>query len=285
MEKINNRTKYPVDLSGTGYGQVSVIRLKNPNTYRILADQIYECKCSCGVVIDAKRSTILARRTVSCGCVQRIASKQASVKHGDSRSGKNGRAKRLYKIWGGMRTRCSPRCDRGSYHLYYGKGIRVCDEWKEYKVFRDWAVSHGYAENLSIDRIDSNGNYEPSNCRWATPHEQLMNTSRNVVVDYNGEKRLLYELAEELGIDYRVFYERIRRGYSANDVVKYKDKHGAELMSKKVAKFDLEGNLLKVYNSMSEAALEVSGTTMSGNIRKAILGKINHAYGFKWEYA
>lgn len=95
---------------------------------------------------------------------------------------------RLYRIWRGMQNRCYyPSHPR--YKLYGKRKIRICAEWFQFSAFRDWALANGYTDNLSLDRIDNNGNYEPSNCRWVTPKEQARNTSWNLpveLVDPNG---------------------------------------------------------------------------------------------------
>ena len=105
--------------------------------------------------------------------------------------------KKLYKIRTKMIERCTnPNCDR--YKDYGGRGIKICDEWlNDYDSFVDWSKMNGYKEGLSIDRIDNNGNYEPSNCRWITRKEQGRNTTRNRFITYNGETKTLSELREE----------------------------------------------------------------------------------------
>ena len=92
---------------------------------------------------------------------------------------------RLYNIWSLMKRRCdNPKMN--NYEHYGGRGISYCNEWKNFEPFRDWALSHGYADNLSIDRIDVDGNYEPSNCRWATKREQVINRRHTGWVGYEG---------------------------------------------------------------------------------------------------
>ena len=97
---------------------------------------------------------------------------------------------RIYSIWRHMNDRCY-NTNNEWYHLYGGKGIKVCDEWKDYHTFREWALSNGYADNLSIDRIDNNGNYCSNNCRFADAVTQGNNTSRNVFVEYEGKTQTI----------------------------------------------------------------------------------------------
>ena len=120
---------------------------------------------------------------------------------------------RLYRIWNSMRQRCeNPKAI--SYKYYGGKGIFVCDEWKEFKNFLAWALNNGYADNLTIDRKDSDGNYEPSNCKWATYKEQQNNTSYNRLYTHNGETLNIMQWAEKTGMSPNMLYKRLLRGWS-----------------------------------------------------------------------
>lgn len=109
------------------------------------------------------------------------------------------------------------RCDNPkaiSYKRYGARGISVCEEWQEFKPFYDWAMANGYQENLTIDRIDNDGNYEPSNCRWATNKEQQNHTSYNRLYTYKGETLTIAQWAEKAGISRNMLYKRLLRGWS-----------------------------------------------------------------------
>lgn len=121
---------------------------------------------------------------------------------------------RLYRIWANMKTRCY-NTHSTHYKRYGGRGITVCEEWKnDFKAFYDWSMTNGYAENLTIDRIDNNGNYEPLNCRWVTVKEQSANRCNNRYVAIEGETKALSEWCEIYNINYKTVRDRLRRGCS-----------------------------------------------------------------------
>ena len=123
---------------------------------------------------------------------------------------------RLHPVWRNMKGRCyNPK--HCKYPIYGGRGITVCDEWRNsFQAFLDWAIANGYQEGLSIDRIDVNGNYEPSNCRFATREEQARNKRNNRYLTYNGETRTIPDWADVVQIPYMVLYSRIQyHGWSA----------------------------------------------------------------------
>lgn len=132
--------------------------------------------------------------------------------------------KRLYSIWHNMKSRCY-YTHAEKYKYYGGRGITVCDEWRDdFNAFYNWAINNGYKDDLTLDRIDSNGNYEPKNCRWATIAEQNNNSKKNNYIAYNGETKTAAQWAREYGIEPHLFNTRIRRGWSFERACKKGDK-------------------------------------------------------------
>lgn len=162
-----------IDLVGNKYGRLTVIEfveLKNHKTY-------WKCICDCGLTVIVTGNNLRSGNTKSCGCLHResVASVgTANAKHNESHNHKT----RLYGIWAGMRQRCN-NPNKDAYKYYGGKGVKVCEEWNDYSKFKEWALSNGYNDNLSIDRIDANGNYCPLNCRWLTISENTARANKN----------------------------------------------------------------------------------------------------------
>ena len=126
---------------------------------------------------------------------------------------------RLYETWKNMKRRCyDPTNKRAKF--YSEKGVRVCDEWlDDYSAFREWAMANGYNDNLTLDRIDNDGDYCPANCRWATAKIQANNQSRNRLLTYMGETLTMSEWADKLGITYGTINHRVQRGWSMERIV------------------------------------------------------------------
>lgn len=137
-----------------------------------------ECKCDCGNIVKCRLTSIVQGKTVSCGCYKAEKARERTIcrnyKHGNGNNNY-----RLFRIWSAMKTRCyNVNCK--SYVDYGGRGIKICDEWlNDFAAFEKWSLDNGYTESLSIDRINVNGDYESSNCRWATYEEQAANRRNN----------------------------------------------------------------------------------------------------------
>lgn len=136
-----------------------------------------------------------------------------SVKHGDAR---RGNVQRLYRIWANMISRCE-NPNKPDYKYYGAKGISVCDEWKCYENFQQWATNNGYLDNLTLDRKDGAKNYCPDNCRWITIKQQQNNKQNNHRLEFNGETHTIAEWAEILQIDRATIKDRLRAGWDIKD--------------------------------------------------------------------
>ena len=128
-------------------------------------------------------------------------------------------------VWIGIKQRCLNKNNK-SYKNYGGRGITICKDWENnYKSFQEWAIQNGYKPNLSIDRINNNGDYEPHNCRWTTRLEQNRNTRRTHYIEYNGKKYIMKDLAKLLNINYYTFANRILTyGWSIQEAIEGKRK-------------------------------------------------------------
>lgn len=160
-------TKRLRDLSGLKFGRLTAIADVGSERNR----RMWLCRCECGNDVVVASSSLRLGNTKSCGCITRDGTAQA--KHGYCGT-------RLYRIWKGIKSRCNILSST-DYKWYGAKGVSVCGEWSEFEPFKEWALKNGYSDNLTIDRIDPFGNYEPSNCRWATTAQQNMNQRRNAV--------------------------------------------------------------------------------------------------------
>lgn len=188
-----------IDLTGQKFGRLTVLERAGSDKKK---NATWRCKCDCGKEKVIIGESIRHGKTTSCGCILAEFNSNRLKTHGS-------KPERLYRIWCGMMTRCYNQNTK-RYTDYGGRGIQVCEEWKQFEVFRDWAIKSGYSEHLTIDRIDVNGNYHPTNCRWATMQEQANNTRRNHRFEYNGETHTLSEWARILNIPRGVIKDRLR---------------------------------------------------------------------------
>lgn len=138
------------------------------------------------------------------------------MQHGDARVGKTAR---LFNIWRDILKRCNPNCNEHAIKQYAARGISVCEEWKDYPTFKVWALANGYRDDLSIERKDVNGNYEPKNCKWATRTEQARNRRTTRWIEHNGQKKSLAEWIEITGVTRSAFHSREARGWTATQAL------------------------------------------------------------------
>ena len=160
------------DLIGQRFGKLTVVDKLGKNYRRAM---MWLCRCDCGAMTKATTTTLRNGHVRSCGCL-RIKDRQTV----------GGKPIRLYRIWKNMKKRCYNA--NTTDYLYYGaRGITVCDEWHDFSPFRAWALENGYTDELTLDRINNDGNYEPANCRWATWKEQAKHRRPNGSVIRNGK--------------------------------------------------------------------------------------------------
>lgn len=134
------------------------------------------------------------------------------MKHGLYK-GEDGKKTRLYGIWEDMKSRCLNSNNR-RYSNYGGRGISISEKWNNYLEFHNWAINNGYSENLTIDRINVNGNYEPSNCKWSTQKQQANNRTNNVYITFENKTLTRQQWSEILGFEKHVLKNRIKRNWS-----------------------------------------------------------------------
>lgn len=253
------------DLSGKRFGRVTVIkRVENKNN-RVA----YLCKCDCGNEFITLSQHLVSGCTKSCGCLNREKASKRMAKmsktHGFSHT-------RLYGIWKNMRGRCLREYST-AYNAYGGRGIKICKEWDDFQTFHDWACANGYSDELTIDRIDVNGDYCPENCRWIPFEQQANNKRTNHFIVHDGKRKSIAEWANELGFSYSKLKYRIRKGMDEKLIF------SKRTFSKKVVLCVETG---KIYPSVSVAGKE-TGVHPSG-IATCCRGERKKAGGFSWKY-
>lgn len=196
---------------GNRYGRLVVLDLKGSFLIRGRKRLIYKCKCDCGSVCEAEVDQLTGQRKRSCGCLKKEHIKRKNYKHGLSRV-------REYNIWLCMKSRCFNPGD-ASFFRYGGSGITVCDRW--ISSFENFIEDMGMAPSRdhSIDRINSKGNYEPSNCKWSTWIEQNYNKEATIKVVYNGQNMSLMNWARTQGLNYASARLNYKKGLSLEEII------------------------------------------------------------------
>lgn len=198
-----------LDLTGQRFGRLVVIKEAGRSSDGHVR---WLCKCDCGNYTSTPSTKTLRNGTCrSCGCIERERPNKQT--HGKSNT-------KLFAVWNAMKQRCYNPNNR-SYKNYGGRGITVCQEWKEdFQTFYDWAIANGYKKGLEIDRIDVNGNYEPDNCRWTTSKKNNNNRRNNVKIKIGREEHTVAEWSEITGIPRSTILERFRSGKPLEEILK-----------------------------------------------------------------
>jgi len=188
-----------MDIIGNKFGRWTVLAFSH---YKSNSRGIYLCRCDCGTEKLVGRPTLISGTSKSCGCLH----KEAVTKH-------NQRNPKLYSIWHNMKDRCY-REKHPMYNYYGGRGITVCDKWKDnYTEFHKWSFANGYVEGLSIDRINNNIGYSPDNCKWSSSIEQGRNRRNVKTITYKGETKTLSEWGEIMPANGNTIWQRLNYGW------------------------------------------------------------------------
>ena len=203
------------NLAGQKYVKLTVLEY----AYSKKGKRYWRCQCDCGNVVCVQTAKLKSKNTKSCGCLKYET--KSNFIHGKHNT-------RLYNIWQGMKQRCyNPNSIK--YKNYGGRGIKVCEERKnDFMIFYNWAMTNGYDDfktrkEQSLDRINNDGNYEPSNCRWVTHSKNCRNRNDNVYLTKNGISKTIAEWCEELNLDQRKVSARVKKYDNIDDILSQED--------------------------------------------------------------
>lgn len=198
------------DLTGQRFGKLTAIRSYYDSSKKVT---FWECVCDCGNTTAVRANRLVHHRTNSCGCLRAESNNHKKTTHGMSKT-------HLYNAWHSMKARCYNKNDV-RYARYGGRGINVCDEWKQsFDAFKHWALANGYQEGLTLDRINNDEGYYPNNCRWVCTAVQNNNRGVSINITYDGKTQNLKDWCNELGVPYMRVWQRIKKyGYSFEEAI------------------------------------------------------------------
>jgi len=183
---------------------------------------LWLCMCECEKYKIVTTNDLKSGHVKSCGCLN---SELLIERNKNNIRKKHGKAKtRIYRIWQGMKSRCD-NMNNSRYKNYGGRGITYCSQWQSFENFDKWAIENGYQENLTIDRINVDGNYEPNNCRWITNKEQQSNKQYHHLLAYNGKIQNIAKWSEETGLPYSTIWKRINEKWDIDKILKPVNKY------------------------------------------------------------
>ncbi len=251
------------DLAGMRFGKLVALKPCGKKRNKT----VWLCKCDCGNEVEVIGTALSFGNTNSCGCTK--------LKHGMFGS-------RIYNIWHTMKERCYVTTQT-SYKNYGGRGIKVCPEWQEFIPFMEWSYANGYNENAkrgecTLDRIDPNGDYCPENCRWVSMSIQANNKTDNVYIEYKGIVDTLSNHARRVGISPALAETRKINGKSVDEIFSTENLRKV----KKVAQYDKNMNLIKIWNSCMEVSENLGYNTAS--LRGCLCGYRKTSNGYIWKY-
>jgi len=196
-----------IDRTGERFGRLVVLEQASSFKTEKRAVTAWLCRCDCGKTVIVRSSGLVSGNTKSCGCLHR----ETALQQGKASATHNETGTRLYRVWSNMKTRCYNKNNK-NYARWGARGVFVCDEWlHDFSAFSSWARSSGYAENLTIDRINNDGPYCPENCHWVTPKAQANNTRKTRLISFNGKTQSLHEWAREYGMKVETLFYRLKR--------------------------------------------------------------------------
>ena len=206
------------DLTGKRFGRLVVLERAEDNILPSGQHKtMWKCVCDCGGEKITTRTNLVRGITKSCGCY----ALETRIEQGHKNAKHHGNGTRIYRIYRGMCERCYNK-NASQYPRYGARGIAISKDWlgeHGFERFREWAFSNGYSDDLTIDRINNNESYSPTNCRWATNKQQSNNRRTNVFITYNGETHTLAEWSEITGINVSTIKTRYRRGWNDIDIL------------------------------------------------------------------
>lgn len=203
------------DLAGRRFNRLTVIKRDlNPQQGRVRTKWI--CKCDCGKIISVVSTDLLRGHTQSCGCYQKSQASKSLTEIKSRNPNFHKTKTKAYRIWRGMLRRCNN--PKTPFYFYYGgRGIKVCKRWLEYDCFLADMGEPGKQDTL--DRIDTNGDYCPENCRWVTMQEQCNNRNSNLTIWYNGKKYTGIQFSKEFDIPYYYVCALYKKGMSGDNII------------------------------------------------------------------
>lgn len=258
-----------LDLTGKRFGKLTVIERAETKYGKTR----WKCLCDCGNYTYTITHRLTSGATQSCGC---RAIDNHPIKHGM-------KGTRLYETWQGMKKRCNNPNSK-SYKRYGAQGIKVCPEWEnDFQAFCDWAMAHGYTDELTIDRIDNQKGYSPDNCRWVSWGDQAKNKKCNILIEHNGETKILSDWCREYGKKVGAASQRYREmAAKGEEITLEKLFYEGDYRIKKVNQYTIDGVFLRQWPSLYEA--ERNGFKHT-SVSSCCRGKRRTAYGFVWSFS